>query len=160
MIHAVKALIVTFGGSSSMKKPILVLALLFSFHLSAAEHEVKMLNAGPEGIMVFSPAYLNIDSGDTVHFVPTDQGHNSVSEFGPEGGVTWKGELGKPVSVTFDKEGLHAYQCEPHSIMAMVGIVQVGKATNKEDFHRFVDSKEAMFVMNKGRFKAYGEQVK
>ncbi|RXJ74780.1 hypothetical protein CS022_00710 [Veronia nyctiphanis] len=94
-----------------MKQLILALCLFIPSVLSAAEHEVKMLNGGAEGAMVFSPAYLKISAGDTVNFVPTDIGHNAESTFTPTGSVTWKGELNKPVSVTFDKEGVYAYQC-------------------------------------------------
>ncbi|MFD2180058.1 pseudoazurin [Veronia pacifica] len=144
-----------------MKKVLLILSLLLpAFSIMAAEHEVKMLNGGPEGAMVFSPAYLKINVGDTVKFVPTDIGHNSESIFSPDGGASWKGELNKPVSATFDKEGVYAYQCTPHAIMAMVGIIQVGDASNKDDFMKYVDTKEGEFAINKGRFKTYAEQVK
>ena len=60
---------------------------------SAAEHEVKMLNKGAAGIMVFEPAFLEVAPGDTVHFRAVDKGHNAASIDGmvPEGGATWKG---------------------------------------------------------------------
>ena len=45
----------------------------------AAEVEVKMLNKGAEGLMVFEPALLKIEPGDTVKFVATDKGHNAES---------------------------------------------------------------------------------
>ena len=35
-------------------------------------HEVKMLNSGADGIMVFEPAVIKISKGDTVNFVATD----------------------------------------------------------------------------------------
>ena len=41
----------------------------------AAEVEVKMLNKGAEGMMVFEPALVKIAPGDTVKFVATDNGH-------------------------------------------------------------------------------------
>ena len=43
----------------------------------AADFEVKMLNKGAEGAMVFEPAGLKIAPGDTVTFIPTDKGHNA-----------------------------------------------------------------------------------
>ena len=43
----------------------------------AAEIEVKMLNKGAEGLMVFEPALVKVAPGDTVKFVATDKGHNA-----------------------------------------------------------------------------------
>ena len=43
----------------------------------AAEVEVKMLNKGVEGAMVFEPALVKVAPGDTVKFVATDKGHNA-----------------------------------------------------------------------------------
>lgn len=39
----------------------------------AAEIKVKMLNRGTEGVMVFEPALVKIEPGDTVKFVATDK---------------------------------------------------------------------------------------
>ena len=43
----------------------------------AAEVEVKLLNKGADGVMVFEPAFVKIAPGDTVKFVSTDKGHNA-----------------------------------------------------------------------------------
>ena len=48
----------------------------------AAEVEVKMLNKGAEGLMVFEPALVKIEPGDTVKFVATDKGHNAEFDQG------------------------------------------------------------------------------
>ncbi len=45
----------------------------------AADHEVRMLNRGEAGAMVFEPAWLEVAPGDTVTFVPTDRSHNAES---------------------------------------------------------------------------------
>ena len=95
----------------------------------SAEHEVRMLNKGPEGQpMQFDPAFLKIEPGDTVNFLATDKGHNSESilEMIPEGAETWKGKINEEISVTFDEEGIYGYKCMPHFGMGMVGIIQVG----------------------------------
>ena len=42
----------------------------------AANFEVKMLNKGADGAMVFEPALTKVAVGDTVTFIPTDKGHN------------------------------------------------------------------------------------
>ena len=95
---------------------------------SAAEHEVRMLNKGEAGIMVFEPAFLEVAPGDTVHFRAVDKGHNAASIDGmvPDGGATWKGGLSKDVEVTFDVEGVYGVRCVPHYPMGMVALIVVG----------------------------------
>jgi len=105
------------------------LSLLTGLSLQAAEHEVKMLNVGETGRMVFEPALLEIAPGDTVTFVATDPGHNaeSIKDLIPEGATAFKGKLGETISVTFDVEGVYAYKCAPHLGMGMVGLIVVGE---------------------------------
>ena len=57
----------------------IVLGALAGFPAQAAEFEVKMLNRGEAGMMVFEPAFLQVEKGDTVTFVPTDRSHNAES---------------------------------------------------------------------------------
>jgi pseudoazurin len=94
----------------------------------AAEHEVRMLNKGEAGIMVFEPAFLEVAPGDTVHFRAVDKGHNAASIDGmvPEGGAAWKGGLNKDVTVTLDVEGIYGVRCVPHYPMGMVALIVVG----------------------------------
>jgi pseudoazurin len=98
---------------------------------SAAEHEIKMLNKGEAGIMVFEPAFLEVSPGDTVHFRAVDKGHNAASIDGmiPEGAVTWKGGLNKDVTVTLEAEGVYGVRCVPHYGMGMVALIVVGDPT-------------------------------
>ena len=63
---------------------------------SAAEHQVKMLNKGTDGQpMVFEPAYLKVQPGDTVKFLPTDKSHNveSIKDILPAGVESFKRRL-------------------------------------------------------------------
>lgn len=102
----------------------------------AAEHEVRMLNKGPEGQpMQFDPAFLKIEPGDSVKFVATDKGHNSesIKEMLPEGVEPWKGKINEEVTVTFDVEGIYGYKCLPHFAMGMVGLIQVGDGRDNLD---------------------------
>ncbi|MGH6900734.1 MAG: pseudoazurin [Geminicoccaceae bacterium] len=93
----------------------------------AAEHEVQMLNKGPDGQRNwFEPAVLHAQSGDTIHFVPIDKGHNSAAVVVPDGAEAWQGKLSKELSVTLDVPGLYAYKCTPHFGLGMVGLVVVG----------------------------------
>lgn len=94
----------------------------------AGEVEVKMLTRGEAGMMVFEPAVVHIQPGDTVRFVPVDAGHNAESITGmiPQGAEAFKGGIGKALSVTFTVEGVYGYNCMPHYGMGMVGLVVVG----------------------------------
>jgi pseudoazurin len=125
---------------------------------SAADHEVKMLNTGAEGFMVFEPAVLKAAVGDTVTFKATDMAHNSASIEGmiPEGANSWNGSMSQDVTVTVNKEGVYVYQCTPHSMMAMVGIIQVGGSlSNMASIQAKVASVKAGFVTNKERLDTY-----
>jgi pseudoazurin len=96
----------------------------------AAEHEVRMLNRGEAGAMVFEPAWLKVAPGDTVTFVPTDRSHNadSIVAMLPPGAAPFKGKMNEAVTVTFSEEGVYGYKCLPHYAMGMVGVVVVGDA--------------------------------
>ena len=137
-----------------------LLALMGSTTLMAAEHEVKMLNQSDEGIMAFEPGFLKVEPGDTVKFLATDAGHNSASYSTPEGGSTWKGAINEEVTIQFDKEGVYLYVCDPHTAMAMVGVIQVGNASNKAEAEKSAQELTAKFAMNKDRLDSYMSQVK
>lgn len=90
---------------------------------------------------VFEPEFLKIEKGDTINFVPKEPRHDSVSIKGliPEGAKHWRGELDKPITVTFDTEGVYAYECTPHFHLGQAGVIQVGDGfPNKEEFTKTV----------------------
>lgn len=91
-------------------------------------HEVQMLNIGEAGAMVFEPAILRVQPGDTVRFVTENKGHKSESMDGmaPQGGTSWNGAINEEIEVRFDVEGVYGYRCTPHYGMGMVGIILVG----------------------------------
>ena len=141
-----------------MKK--LAYTLLFTFFtLStlAEEHVVKMLNAGKEGMMVFEPALLSIKKGDTVKFVATDVSHNSSSVEGmiPDGADPWVGALSQDVEVTLTEEGVYVYQCTPHNMMAMVGVIKVESNSNLAQVKQKAESYKKTFLMNQERLDNY-----
>jgi pseudoazurin len=98
----------------------------------AAEVEVKMLNKGVEGAMVFEPAMVKVAPGDTVKFVATDKGHNAETIKGmlPADATPFLGKNGEDVAVTFDKPGIYGVKCLPHYGMGMVAMVVVGTPDN------------------------------
>ena len=118
-----------------MKNIVLFLLLSFSSIAFSAEHEIKMLNFGSEGGMVFEPGFLKVNVGDKVNFVAVDISHNTESVEGliPAGATSWKGDINENVSVVIDKEGVYVYQCTPHIILGMVGVIQAGEPVNKDE---------------------------
>ena len=137
-----------------MKKLLLITLLISNYHMYGANFEVKMLNQGKDGVMVFEPPLLKINDGDTVTFKATDAAHNSASIPGmiPNGASSWNGELSRDISVTFDVPGIYGYQCTPHAMMAMVGVIQVDNNTENLDAVKIAASTfKTTFVMNQSR---------
>lgn len=94
----------------------------------AANFDVHMLNKGEAGSMVFEPALVQVQPGDTVTFLSTDRGHNAETIPGmlPEGAEPFKGKLGDDITVTFDVPGVYGIKCLPHLGMGMIALVVVG----------------------------------
>lgn len=109
-------------------------AALTASPANAREWQVKMLNKGSNGaLMVFEPAFLAIKPGDTVKFLATNKGHNAESIAGmmPTGAKPFKGKINEEIVVRFAESGLYGIKCLPHLGMGMVGLIQVGPASNK-----------------------------
>ena len=136
-------------------------SLILSFiciDLTSEAYTVKMLNQGATGVMVFEPAFLKINVGDTVIFESTDAAHNSASIPGmiPSGASPWNGQLSRDISVTFEIPGVYGYQCTPHAMMAMVGVIQVGDDnSNIETAKNVAVQFKSTFVMNQTRLDEY-----
>jgi pseudoazurin len=125
------------------------------------EHTVKMLNNGTGGQMIFEPAVLKVSLGDTIHFKATDAAHNSASIDGmvPDGAKSWSGALSQDISVVMDTEGVYVYQCDPHVMMAMVGVIQVGEAINLDNIKASAVDKKSAFMLNSDRLDEYLAQL-
>lgn len=108
--------------------PALVLALAGAGF--AAEHEVHMLNKGEAGVMVFEPAFVRAEPGDTIRFIPTDKSHNveSIADILPEGVEAFKSKINDEFTLTVNEIGLYGVKCTPHFAMGMVALIQVGDA--------------------------------
>ena len=145
----------------ALKIIFLSLIALSPLSIISADYTVKMLNNGKEGLMVFEPAILSIEQGDTVLFEATDVSHNSASIPGmiPQGAMPWTGAMNQDVKVTFDKEGVYVYQCTPHSMMAMVGVIKVGVPKNLEIIKGKAEDQKKAFVMNKERLTNYLQEI-
>tara|TARA_B100001029_G_scaffold178009_1_gene183773 strand:- start:709 stop:1146 length:438 start_codon:yes stop_codon:yes gene_type:complete len=144
-----------------MHKSIFFLALLTSF-VTAENFDVKMVNADASGqVMVFDPPFIKANVGDTVTFLPTDLLHNSQSVPGmiPSSANSWNGAMNEKITIELNAEGVYVYQCTPHIALGMIGVIQVGIATNIDNIRNSVSSLESMIVMNKERVQQYLSQV-
>ena len=95
---------------------------------SAADVEIKMLNKGEKGVMVFEPDFVQVQPGDTVHFIATDKGHDveSIKGMLPDGVEPFKGKMSENFDLTVTEEGVYGVKCTPHYPMGMVALVVVG----------------------------------
>ena len=142
-----------------MKNLLLCVVIVWSFAISSEEYEVKMLNFGNDGSMVFEPGFLKVNVGDTVHFKSVDMAHNSESSTGliPVSASGWKGNINEDISITLTEEGVYVYQCTPHLILGMVGVIQVGNPTNIDQIKENLGS--LTFAVNAERLQGYIDQV-
>ena len=126
-----------------------------------SEHTVKMLNSGDGGQMIFEPAVLKVSVGDTIHFKAADMSHNSASIDGmlPDGAESWSGQMNTDISVTLNTEGVYVYQCDPHVMMAMIGVIQVGEPVNMNEIKTASNNLKSSFVMNAERIDTYLSQL-
>ncbi len=135
-----------------MKKLAISLLLLLPCLVAAKQHQVKLLTADASGqTMIMEPEYLKIAVGDSVEFVPSDVTHNAQSMLSPKGAEPFNTAMGQTAVVKFSQEGAYLYKCTPHFALGMIGIIQVGKATNKVEITEQWDSLKAGVVMNKER---------
>lgn len=117
-----------------------VAGLAFVGAAAAADVEIKMLNKGADGSMVFEPAFVHVQPGDTVKFVATDPSHNveSIKGMLPEGVAPFKSPLSAPFDLTVEKPGVYGVKCTPHLPMGMIALIQVGDAPENLDAARAV----------------------
>lgn len=134
--------------------------LLLSGNAFAKNHQVQMLNYKDGESMIFDPGYLKIDPQDHVTFIPSDLGHNSKSLLVPNGSKNWNGKNDQKITIKFDHEGIYIYECSNHSVMAMLGVIQVGKASNLKEAKDFLEHHKKKLAMNKDRLDAFLETLK
>lgn len=142
-----------------MKKLLMAALVAFAGTAMAAHHEIKMLDNNAEGGMVFEPGYLKAEVGDTVTFIPSHKGHWVQSRAIPEGAEKFLSKEDEEFTITLTHEGLYVYYCRPHRTMNMSGIIQAGKAVNREEAQKEVDKIEKRTKENKGRLLDYMDQV-
>lgn len=129
----------------------------FAGATSAADVDVLMLNKGESGVMVFEPSFVQVQPGDTVHFIATDKGHDveSIKGMIPQGVEPFKGKMNENFDLTVTQEGVYGIKCTPHFPMGMVALVVVGDpSSNLEAAKALKNPKKA-----KDRFDAAFAQI-
>ena len=115
------------------RKSLWFLFLILVGNLSIAENfEIKMLNRGVNGTMVYEPNFLKVKVGDVIKFISVDKGHNveSITGMLPVGITKFKSKISDDFVFVVPKEGLYGLKCTPHYMMGMVAIIQAGSASN------------------------------
>ena len=87
-----------------------------------------------------------IDVGDTIEWLPKNEGHNVEFLVGPNmNALPHNSKMNESHSVLFKTPGIYLYGCTPHLNMGMLGLIIVGK-----DFHNLekVNEVELSFVAN------------
>ena len=83
----------------------------------------------------YSIEVAKINVGDTIEWLPKNDGHNVEFLGGPDfSSLPEKSDLNAFHSVTFKFPGVYLYHCTPHGNMGMLGLVIVGN-----DFHNLED---------------------
>jgi pseudoazurin len=116
-----------------MRKILLLAAFVLTQFIgvaAAADHQVKMLNKGAKGVMVFEPDLVIAEPGDTVTFLATTKGHNvqSIKGMLPKGVKKIRTKYNKPFTLKITKPGFYGVKCTPHYSMGMIALIVSGDA--------------------------------
>ena len=87
-----------------------------------------------------------IDAGDTIEWLPKNEGHNVEFIAGPKmDELPSNSKMNESHSVLFKTPGVYLYGCTPHLNMGMLGLIIVGN-----DFHNLneVNKIELSYVAN------------
>ena len=113
-----------------MRVILILFTLLFSLNVFAGTTQIEFTADDSYSVEV-----AKIDVGDTIEWLPKNEGHNVEFLGGPDfNSLPEKSELNSFHSVTFSLPGVYLYHCTPHGNMGMIGLVIVGN-----DFHNLKD---------------------
>ena len=113
-----------------MRKVIFIIVLFFSTSAFTATIQIDFTPYDSYSIEV-----AKIDVGDTIEWLPKNEGHNVEFLGGPDfSSLPEKSDLNAFYSVTFNLPGVYLYHCTPHGNTGMIGLVIVGN-----DFHNLKD---------------------
>ena len=86
----------------------------------------------------YSSEIIHINVGDSVKWLPTNEGHNVEFIMTPTMvSLPEKSKMNEPYSMIFQEAGIYVYGCTPHLNTGMLGLIVVGN-----DFHNIEDINE------------------
>ena len=86
----------------------------------------------------YSLEIIHINVGDTVEWIPTNEGHNVEFIITPKMvSLPEKSKMNESHSMIFQEAGIYVYGCTPHLNTGMLGLIVVGN-----DFHNIEDINE------------------
>ena len=86
----------------------------------------------------YSLEIIHINVGDSVEWLPTNEGHNVEFIMTPTMvSLPEKSKMNEPYSMIFQEAGIYVYGCTPHLDTGMLGLIVVGN-----DFHNIEDINE------------------
>ena len=86
----------------------------------------------------YSLEIIHINVGDSVKWLPTNEGHNVEFIMTPKTvSLPEKSKMNEPYSMIFQEAGIYVYGCTPHLNTGMLGLIVVGN-----DFHNIEDINE------------------
>ena len=86
----------------------------------------------------YSSEIIHINVGDSVEWLPTNEGHNVEFIMTPTMvSLPEKSKMNEPYSMIFQEAGIYVYGCTLHLNTGMLGLIVVGN-----DFHNIEDINE------------------
>ncbi len=114
-----------------IKQPLICLCFWLTVFASSGAAVAKVTQIEFTEFDTYSLEIIHINVGDTVEWLPTNEGHNVEFLMTPKMvSSPEKSKLNEPHSMTFQEAGIYVYGCTPHLNTGMLGLIVV-----ENDFH-------------------------
>ena len=122
-----------------MNKQLLIyLCFCLTVYASSDTAEAKIIKIEFTEFDTYSSEIIHINVGDTVEWLPANEGHNVEFIMTPKMvSLPEKSKMNEPHSMIFQEAGINEYGCTPHLNTGMLGLIVVG-----DDFHNIEDINE------------------
>ena len=120
----------------TIKFPLAALVLFFLASPKAALAEIIRIEFTK--FDTYNMEIVHIKVGDTVEWLPTNEGHNVEFIIAPSVvALPEKSKMNEYHSMIFNAPGIYVYGCTPHLNTGMLGLIVVG-----DDFHNIEDTNQ------------------
>ena len=122
-----------------MNKQLLIYLCFFLTAFTSSDAAVaKVTKIEFTAFDTYSLEIIHINVGDSVEWLPTNEGHNVEFIMAPTMvSLPEKSKMNEPYSMIFQEAGIYVYGCTPHLNTGMLGLIVVGN-----DFHNIEDINE------------------